>query len=791
MLANFIRTAFRNVLRNKSYTVINIAGLAVGMAFALLIMIWVQREVSYDRFHENLDRLHQVAITTGDDTFYGTYTVGALAEHLKSTYPEITHAVRYAPNQEFPFILGGQKYPSTGAFTDPDFLTMFSFPLVRGDAQTALAGPLNLVITEGMARKIFGDEDPMGRSLSLGGQVDMTVAGVTQDPPRNSVFQFEFLVSCAIQPQAFNKWDVKNLQTYVMLAPGSDAAAVSARIKDVYNERELQVTPNDHFLRPVRDMHLYALGGGGLIVYIVVFATLAVAVLLIACVNFTNLATARSVARSREIGVRKALGAGRSQLVLQFLAESTLVSVISMLLAVCMVELLLPVVSAVAGVPLELKLTLTNSVALLALVAFAGLVAGGYPAIVLSSMKPTLVLRGGVFPFRSRRLSGGIASVVSGRGWSLRKILVVAQFAVSIALIIGVIVIFGQLNYVRSMDVGFAKDHVVLFELPPEAAARVAVLKIGILDNPNIESAAISQHSLVNWQSSFGIWWEGKETPEMFDVGYNAVDYDYLSTFKMKMAAGRFFSREFAADPEEAIVINEACMRAMEVTDPVGKNISIAPGSSVERNGMIIGVIEDYHTESARREIRPFMLGLSEYGRTLCVRLAPEDIGGSIDFISSKIAELVPGSPIVYRFFDDEMAALYRVERLAGTVVVYVAVVAVFISCLGLFGLAALTAQQRTKEIGIRKVLGATTAGMARLLSSEFLLLVLIGGVIACVPAWYAMNRWLENFAHRMPLGPSVFIIAIVAALIVAISTVSLQAIRAASANPADSLRNE
>ncbi len=791
MFISYALAAIRNVLRHKGYTAINIAGLSVGMAFAVLIMIWVQREVSYDRFHDNLDRLHQVAITTGDGSFYGSITAGALAPHLKETYPEITHAARFSPNPGMPFILKGESYTCRGAFTDPDFLTMFSFPMVNGDEATALDQPLNLVITEGMARKVFGDDDPVGQSLSLGGQADLTVAAVMKDLPDRTAFDFEFLISCAIQPPAFSKWDVKSLQTYVMLAPGSNASLVSEKIRDVFNERKLQVTPNDHFLRPVGDMHLYALGGGGLIIYIVIFSTLAVAVLLIACINFANLATARSVARSREIGVRKTLGAGRTQLVLQFLTESMLVSFVSSLLAICMVELLLPAVSLVAGVTLDLTYTLIDISYLTALMLLTGIVAGGYPAFVLSSMRPAVVLKSGLVPHPGSRLASGSKLGVAVRGWSLRKTLVVAQFAVSIVLIIGVMVIFGQLKYLQSMDVGFTKDNILLFDLPAQAARQSAALKDELQAYPDVEGAAVSQNSLVRWQSSFGIWWEGKETDEMFDVGFNQVDYDYLTTFKMKMAAGRFFSREFVSDAEQAIVINEACRRKMGVTDPVGRKITVAPGSSIEFSGTIIGVIEDYHTESAHKEIRPFMLGLSEYGRTLCVEVAPDNIGGTIDFISGRISGMAPDARISYRFFDAEMRQLYRVEQLTGAVVVYVAAVAAFISCLGLFGLAAYTAQQRTKEIGIRKVLGASTAGIVRLLSSEFLLLVVLGGVIACPLAWYAMNRWLESFAHRMTLGPWVFLIAGFAALLAALATVSVQAIRAASANPIDSFRSE
>ncbi|UCC44918.1 MAG: ABC transporter permease, partial [Candidatus Zixiibacteriota bacterium] len=351
--------------------------------------------------------------------------------------------------------------------------------------------------------------------------------------------------------------------------------------------------------------------------------------------------------------------------------------------------------------------------------------------------------------------------------------------------------IFGQMHYIQSMDVGFNKDHVVMFGVPGQAAAHTATIKNKLLTNPDIENVTVSAYSLIQWQSSAGISWEGKDPANTFDVGLNSVDYDYASTFQIEMAEGRFFSPEFPSDRSDAFVINEACVRAMDVTEPIGRRITIAPGSSMEAKGTVVGVIRDHHTESARTEIRPFLLKCTERGSLMCARINPQNMAASLDFIRGTIAEVAPDAGVYFRFYDELSASLYQDEILTGVVVIYVMIIAIFISCLGLFGLAAFTARQRAKEVSIRRVLGASVAGVVSLLSREFVILVLVAGVIASPFAYYTINRWLEGFAFRMTLGPGMFIFAIIAACVIGLITVIGQVYRAAVSNPAETLRQE
>jgi ABC-type antimicrobial peptide transport system permease subunit len=717
--------------------------------------------------------------------------VGALAPHLENVYPEIFHASRVSSGNGFKFEYEGEDYASYGSFVDPAFLKMLTFPFVRGEPTTALSDPRSVVITQRLADRIFGDDDPIGRTLMVGEQVSLTVSGVLQDVPDNSDFDFEFLVSCALAPDAFNKWDVKSLRTFVMLTPGSDHQEVSAKIRNVYNDHNPGQFRNELYLTPLRDMHLRALEGGGLIVYIVIFSALATAVLLVACINFMNLATARSATRHREIGIKKTVGASRRQLIVQFLTESTAISSIALVLAIGLVELLIPVTNAITGSQVSLDFSGTNLVTLFGIGLLTGIVAGAYPALFLSSFQPAVILKGHTYPIGLRCGSGGpILRIITG-GSLLRKALVVAQFTVSIALIVGVMVIFGQLDFVRNMDMGFEKDNVVMFNMPRELVPRTQAIKNELLGHARIENVAVSARGLVRWYTSFGIGWEGQRPDQIFDVGYNSVDYDYLETFQMEMAAGRFFSSDFPSDASGAYIVNEAAVRAMEISDPVGRKVTLAPGSSMESHGTIIGVIKDYRTESAHKELRPFILGLTEQGSLMCVRVQPENMASTTDFIRGRIREFAPDADIWFRFFDDEWEQLYRFEGLTGAVVVFVAGIATFITCLGLIGLAAYTTAQRTKEIGIRKVLGATVSSVVRLLSGEFVALTLIASLIACPLSYHIMSRWLENFAHRISLGPGTFVVATCLALLIALVTVTSQARKAASANPTELLRHE
>jgi ABC-type lipoprotein release transport system permease subunit len=791
MLRHLFKIAVRSLWKHRGYSVINVAGLAMGMAFAILILLWVRFEVQFDRYHENVDRLHLVAFKARDDSFFGDQTVGATAKHLREEYPEVTHATRVSTISWRRLQHEGTKFVAGGRYVDPDFLRMFTIPLLRGEAETALAEPHSIAITERLANRIFGDEDPIGKALRFGEELDLTVTAVLEDPPANTRFRTEFLVNAKIGSPIFERWDIKCLQTFVMLAEGVDHEAFNPKIRDIFNDRLLQELENDYYLVPLDRIHLYNLEGGGAIVYVMVFTGIAIAILLMACINFVNLSTARAEIRYKEIGVKKAIGAGRGQLAAQFLGESVLISLTALVIAVALVEWMVPVLNAILRLRLQLDFSLSTILGLLGIALGTGVVAGVYPALYLSSLRPLAVLRTRQAVrarprWRIGRLLGG-----GTRGTALRRALVVVQFTLSAVFMICVLFIFLQVHHVKNMDVGFDPEHVVVFGLPGELVPRAEVVKNELLKSPNVESVTVSSASLMRWQTSFGIDWDGKPELPPFDVGYNEVDYDYAETFRMEMVHGRFFSREFASDTQGAFVVNEALTRAMRMENPVGLEVVGAGGSPIEQRGTIVGVIRDFHTESAHKEIRPFMLGLTKTGYRMCVRMVPGTTPDTLKHIRATLKQFQPDADPTFWFYRDAVVELYTAEIFTGTVIIIIAGIAIMISCLGLLGLAAYLARQRTKETGIRKVLGASVWNIVVLFVRETSLLVLLAGLIGIPIAYAIMRSWLERFAFRIELSVWPFILVTLITLAIALLTVGLQALRAARANPVDAIRYE
>jgi putative ABC transport system permease protein len=763
----------------------------MGMAFAILILLWVRFEVQFDRFHENVDRLYLVAFKTRDDSFHGGQTVGATAAHLREEYPEITHATRVSSTSWRRLQYEEEKHVAGGLYVDPDFLEMFTIPIARGDTKLALAEPHSIAITERLAERIFGDEDPLGKPLRFDDRLDLTVTAILEDPPANTQFRTDFLVSAEIGPDFYRRWDIKCLRTFAMLADGADHEAVSRKIRDVYNDHMPHDLANDYYLVPMERIHLYDLEGGGTIVYVVIFAGISVAILLMACINFVNLSTARAEVRYKEIGVKKTIGAGRKLLATQFLGESILISLVALVIAVALVEWMVPILNAVLYLRLKLDFSATTILGLLGIALGTGVVAGSYPALYLSSLLPLAVLRGQDTGRRRSRWRFGGLSVGRARGAVLRRLLVVVQFTLSAVFIVCVLVIFRQVDHVKNMDVGFDPDNVVVFHVPGELASRTEVLKEELLKSPNIESITVTQNSLTRWQTSFGIDWDGKPDGYAFDVGFNVVDYDYLETFRMEMVEGRFFSREFASDTSGAYVVNEALARAMLVESPVGMEFVGAKGTPIEQRGTIIGVIRNYHTESAHTEIRPFMLGLTLTGNRMCVRMAPGTAAETLGHIRQTLKQFQPDAEPNFWFYRDAVLGLYAAEIFTGTVIVFIAGIAILISCLGLLGLAAYLARQRTKETGIRKVLGASVWNIVALFVRETSVLVLLAGLVGGPIAYVVMRSWLERFAYRIDIGPWPFVAVTLLTLAIALLTVGAQAVRAARANPVDAIRYE
>jgi putative ABC transport system permease protein len=791
MFKNYLKIAYRNLIRYKGYSLINISGLAIGIACCIVILLWVQHELSYDRFHENADQIYRAAYRFKDGSAQGIHLPGPLCAFLKNNYPEIKDATTYKHwTKKISF--NKKSFLGTGSYVDPSFFKIFTFPFVKGNPETALSQPYSIVITEDLAKRFFDNDDPLEKQLTyyaFSRGVDLKVTGVIKNIPRNSHIQFDYLIPYKIGYDWMKTWKNSSGYTYVLLHKNTSYQQVNQKISNVLNQHrpEYQTTL---FLQPLKKIHLYPLEGVGRITYIYIFSVMGLLVLLIACINFMNLSTARYDKRFKEIAVKKVVGSRRIQLICQFLSESLLMSVLALFLAVFLVELLLPWINAMLGTQLNLNHSPIVILSLVGMMVFTGILAGSYPAFFLSSFPPAAVLKG---KFSIMRVSG------RKLGFSLRKALVVAQFTLSIFFVVCVMVIYHQLDYLKNRNLGFEKDNIVIVQSTGDLKKKNRVIKDELLKNPGIQSVAFSAFSLLDWESaesSIGVNWPGKTTGDNFIIGNNWVDYDYLKTFKMEMARGRFFSREFPGDVFKVCVLNEAAVRAMGLKDPVGKQIVWNLGSQHESTLTIIGVINDFNTQSLHCEIRPFLLrpieGLHEYmSNYMCIRVQPGDISGSLRFIESKIKAFVPDDPFAYSFLDEELYRLYNDEQLTGKLSLYIAFLAIFISCLGLFGLAAFSAEQRRKEIGIRKVLGAPVGKLLVMLIKDFTRWVLIANIIAWPIAYYAMNQWLKDFYYRTDIGLWVFALSGLLALVIALVTVSYQSIRAATANPVETLRYE
>jgi putative ABC transport system permease protein len=800
MLKNYIKIALRNIVRHKGYSVINIAGLAVGMACCILILLWVQHELSYDRLHENADQLYRIYYTNENYEGHAIYLPGTLAAYLKDNYPGIIKATSYKHWQK-KISVGENSYLSAGSYVDPEFFEMFTFPFVKGDPKKAFNDPNSIVITEDLASKLFGNDDPLGQTVSyyaFSEGVDLKVTGVMKNIPHNSHIQFDFLIPYEIGYDWMKTWENNAVYTYVMLHKNSSYQEVNNKISDVlkiYRPARQDVL----HLQPLKKIHLYFPGGGGQITHVYIFSTMALIVLLIACINFMNLSTARSEKRFKEIGIRKVVGSSRLQLINQFLSESILLSFLALILALFLTELMLPSINSILGSQLNLRFSGVFILALIVIALITGMFAGSYPAFFLSSFHPVAVLKGQSSWMLFLKRKTGRKLLGRSKAFSFRKLLVITQFSLSIFFIVCTLFIYKQLDYIKNRNLGFKKEHIIVLQSMGELKQKIPAVKNELLKIPEIKNVTFSAFSPVEWESSMStieMNWTGRATDQDFIIGDNYVDFDFLKAFGMEMAQGRFFSREFPTDASDACVVNEAAVKAMDLKDPIGVKITWRLGSSLENTSTIVGVIKDFHTQSLHHEIKPFVLSPIEriikyMANYIYIRIKSNNVPKTLQLIESKIKEFVPNDPFVYRFFDEEVNILYKAEQLTGHLVRYGTFLVIFISCLGLFGLASFTTEQRTKEIGIRKVLGATASDILLLLNKDFIKWVLIANIIAWPVAYYAMHRWLQNFAYRANIGIATFILSATLALFIALITVSYHALKAAYANPIEALRYE
>ena len=808
MFKNYLKIAVRNLKRHKGYSFINVFGLAIGAACFVLILLFVQDELSYDRYHEKADRIYRAVelIEGAEESSSQPFPVG---ETVAIDYPHLVESTVRFFNMQAPTLSLSYEAPdgakqtfneSRFFFVDSTVFDVFDFDLIRGNPETALIDPMSIVLTESMAEKYFGDVDPIGRTIQFEGSHDLRVTGVMADVPRNSHFRFDFLASFSslrqILPntQILEGWYWNPAWTYILLREDVQPATLEAQFPDFVQKyfgqqiKDMTVL----YLQPLTDIHLhsrldYEIESNSSIAYVYIFSVIAFFILLIACINFINLTTARSAKRAREVGMRKVLGAYRLQLVKQFLGESVLLSVVAVLVALPLVWLLLPVLNDVSGKSLALDLTTAGWIlgGLTAIGLFVGLVSGLYPAFFLSAFEPVETLKGST-------LSAGGTS--SGR---FRQVLVVTQFALSIILIAGTIVAHQQLGFLRNARLGFDKEQVVMVNmLRSSIAPRYAELKDALLQHRNVLEVSISEDALGNkYQSSSWI-------PEGFDdpiqVPRMMVHDDVIDVFDIEMAAGRGYSSDFETDATEAAVVNEAFVRRVgwgSAEEALGRALTTEIGAAVR----VIGVTKDFHYASLHNPVGPFVLqhvgnnpgAIAFFGRYLAVRIAPDNLEETLRYIEDQWAAFEPNRPVEYFFLDDNLEDMYRAEAALGEVATAFSLLAILVACLGLFGLASFIAEQKTKEIGIRKVMGASVSGLIVLFSRGFVGLVFIAALIAWPVAYFALDAWLSAFAYQTSVGFVPLLVAALLALGIAWLTVSYQSVSAALADPVKSLRYE
>ncbi len=764
----------------------------------MLIALYIQHELSFDKFHENSDRICRVEQILDHKT-YKEASAGcpaALSKALIADFPEFEAVSRVILGGDFLLTLeDNQKISQRAFYADSAFFKIFSFPGIKGDLTTALDAPYSVVLTQTVAEKIFGEKNPLGKTIRFfNDDQDHKITGVIQDVPQNSHFTFDLLVSSVSisagrERDLFEAWHDNWVPLYVLLHPEQPWQNVSEKIQFALKKYQGEQSLHELYLRPLSRIHLYAnvkheFALIGSIKNIYIFSAIAIFVLVIAGINFMNLTTARSADRAREVGLRKVSGAQRTSLIRQFLGESIFMAFMAMLFAVILMKALLPEFNRIVSRNLSLSF-LENwpfVLAVLFITLLTGLLSGIYPAFVLSSFLPSNVLKGS--------FSSGSRNVF------LRKALVVLQFFISVALISGTIIILQQVNFLLNKDLGYNTDQILIIHAGSTDAGTYRVFRNQISQNPNVIQVATADymmHSSVNWTR---ISWEGAAEGEWIKMNVNYIDEDIIETYGMAMAKGRAFSREYGSDQGNVVILNEAAVREIGWEEPVGKNIRYWGDYKLTNIGPaeVVGVVKDYHFLSLHNPVSPLMLRLFPEGMTgwnISVKISGQDIPQTIAFIENKFNGLFPESVFNYRFLDEDFNRIYSEEREFGKVILYLTLLAIFIACLGLFGLASFATKQRTKEIGIRKVIGATVAHIMWLLNSEFLKLTVMGCILAWPVAYIVMGAWLQNFPYRVSIQWWVFLLSSLAACLVALLTISYQSVKASTANPVDSLRYE
>lgn len=781
MFINYLKIAVRNLLRHKVFSFLNIMGLTLGLTATILILLWVNDEVSYDRFHQDRHRIYSIYSVADWGT--NRNTPGPLAEAISQEIPEVAYACSMLGGGLSELFIVDGKYTKEngGQYISTDFFNLFNFPLLEGDPSTALARPNSIVISEKLARKYFNSTKVLGQAIQTEGLGTFKISGVMKQIPVNSSIQFEYAIPLEVftRHQAWLKeWGTTSPLTFVKLKEGASAAAVGEKIKNM-PESKKPGTSIQLFLQPFSEQYLYSNFkdghvDGGRIEYVLLFCIIGLFILTIACINFMNLSTARSAKRAKEVGVRKVVGATRYTLIIQHLGEAIVMTCIAVVFSVVLVYLFLPTLNSFTNK--NIRFDLLNPVviaALLLLIFITGIVSGSYPAFFLSAQKPVTVLK-------DSRLKFNLFTIL------LRKGLVVFQFTLSIIFIIATLVVSHQMDYIQNKNLGLDRENLIMVPMEGDMSKNYEVFKTELLRSTAIQAVSQQAFSPIESGLSGEITWPGKSPDDHTSVQVMAVGYDYLKTIKADLVQGRDFSKAFSED-SRGYVINESAARLFGKENPVGEQIEFWNGP-----GKIIGVVKDYHSRSLHEPIGPqILMFMPGSANQVVIRTEPGRTTQALGEMEKAAKKINPKFPFEYKFLDEEFEKQYRSEQVVSQLSTYFALLTIFICCLGLFGLAAFTAEQRTKEISIRKVLGASVMGIMAMLSRDFIKLVLLAIVIATPLGLFVMNKWLENFAYQVDLSPWIFVMAGLAALLVAILSISVQALKAAFSNPVKSLRNE
>ncbi len=790
MFKSLVKSAFRNITNKFGYSFLNILGMTLGITSALFLILYVSDELSFDQYHKNGDRIYRVQshISETDDEFTWVVAQIPFAPQVKEDYPEVESFTRIFQFQRALFKNGDIEFTEEDVvYADSTFFDIFTYESLEGSTEDALDKPYSIVLTETMADRYFSGEPAVGNTLKVGEEI-YTITAVIEDVPRNSHILFDGLVSRNSLPQQMGSWGNFGVFTYLLLQEGEEGAVFQEKIKEMYDRYMATIFESmgitvEYELMKITDIHLRSDNSGepqptGSIQYVIIFSIVAFFLLLIATLNYISLATARSAKRAKEISLRKVIGSSRRLLITQFLAESSLLTFFSLVLSIGLLMMLLPQLNMLSGKEFSLDV-LGRPVAILSLIGImllVGMLGGTYPAIFLSRFSPVMVMK-------------GVTQSGTSRG-VFRKVLTVIQFTISGVMIASTLVVINQLDYMQNKDQGWDMDGVISMQLPDnESMNNMRVLKEQLLENPQIAYAGLTNTRIGNGSGKVIFQVETSNGMDERGINFAVVDHDFVETMGIQMVEGRDFSRDFIGDTLTGVLVNETLAARFNWEEPIGKRVQLGDGGQVM--GSVIGVMKDYHQTGMYNEVESLMLLYRLDSPILYVKMAGEDKEASLGFVREKWEEIFPGKPFEYAFLEDDFMEQFSNDKNRRTVFTGFTVLIIIIACLGLFGLASYTTERRTREIGVRKVFGASIERILRMISWEFLLLILISFALSIPAVWFLMNDWLQDFVYRYEMGPLIFLWTILLILVPTALTVSYQSYKAATANPADSIYQE